>query len=44
MCILHNAVWQKAHHRDEVMSNSKEIKPIALAIIELHVRLSEGIK
>ena len=34
----------KGTSRDEVMSNSKEIKPVALAIIELHVRLSEGIK
>jgi len=28
--------------RDEVTSNSKKIKPIALAFIELH--LSEGIR
>jgi len=32
----------KGTSRDEATSNSKKIKPIALAVIEL--RLSEGIK
>jgi len=32
--------WQKGTSRDEVMLNSEEIKPIALAVIE--VRLSEA--
>ena len=33
--------WQKGMPQDEVMLNSKEIKPIALSIVELH--LAEGI-
>ena len=33
--------WQKDTSRDEATLNSEEIKPIALAVIEL--RLSEGI-
>jgi len=33
--------WRKATSRDEATLNSKEIKPIAIAIIEL--RLPEGI-
>jgi len=35
------AVGEKAHLRDKAMLNSEEIKPVAIAIIEL--RLSEGI-
>ena len=33
--------WQKDTSRDEATLNSEEIKPLALAVIEL--RLSEGI-
>jgi len=33
--------WWKNTSPDEVMLNSEEIKPVAIAIIELH--LSEGI-
>jgi len=33
--------WRKGTSRDEATLNSEEIKPIALAIIKLH--LSEGI-
>jgi len=33
--------WQKGTSPDEVTLNSEEIKPVAIAIIEL--RLSEGI-
>jgi len=41
-CILHTVVCQKGTSRDKAMLNSKKIKPIALAVIEL--RLSEGIR
>jgi len=37
-----NSSASKGTSRDEVTSNSKKIKPIVLAIIELH--LSEGIR
>ena len=35
VCIVHIAVCQKAHLRNEVMSNCEKIKPVSLAIIEL---------
>jgi len=40
-CTARTAVWQKAPLRAEAMLNSKKIKPVALAIVEL--REFEGI-
>ena len=38
---LHVLQYAKGTSRDKAMSNSEKIKPVALAVIELH--LSEGI-
>jgi len=40
--VLYVLQYTKGTSRNEAMSNSKKIKPIALAIIKLH--LSEGIR
>ena len=38
MCIVHTYYsWQKGMSQDEATSNSEEIKPVALSIVELHL-------